>query len=205
MHCDNPACATICPFSANHKYENGAVVIDPDLCFGGAKCKSVCPWEIPQRQSGVGIYLHILPNLAGNGVMYKCDLCRERLAAGKLPGCIEACPRQAMLIGPRKGIFAQTDERAKAMGGYIYGKKENGGTSTLYVSPVPFAALNATMKKQPGRPDMKAERRRMADTDRMGKAVLQAPLYGIAAGVVGAFVSLSRRKDRRKGGEREHG
>ena len=204
MHCDNPACATICPFSANHKHENGAVVIDPDLCFGGAKCKSVCPWEIPQRQSGVGIYLHILPNLAGNGVMYKCDLCRERLATGKLPGCIEACPRQAMLIGPRRQIFAQGEEQAKAMGGYIYGKKENGGTATLYISPVPIAALNATMKKQPGRPDMKAEQRRMAETDRIGKAVLQAPLYGIAAGVVGAFLSLSRRKDRRKGGEKDH-
>jgi len=145
-----------------------------------------------------------LPNLAGNGVMYKCDLCRERLATGKLPGCIEACPRQAMLIGPRRQIFAQGEEQAKAMGGYIYGKKENGGTATLYISPVPIAALNATMKKQPGRPDMKAEQRRMAETDRIGKAVLQAPLYGIAAGVVGAFLSLSRRKDRRKGGEKDH-
>ncbi|HOF05654.1 MAG TPA: 4Fe-4S dicluster domain-containing protein [Syntrophales bacterium] len=204
MHCDHPACATICPFSANHKYENGAVVIDQELCFGGAKCKAVCPWEIPQRQSGVGIYLHILPNLAGNGVMYKCDLCQERLTAGKLPGCIEACPRQAMLIGPRKQIYALAEERAKAMQGYIYGKKENGGTATLYVSPVSFAALNGTMKRQPGRPDMKAEERRMAETDKMGKAVLQAPLYGIAAGVAGAFLSLSRRKDRRKGGATDH-
>ena len=199
MHCDNPACATICPFSANHKYENGAVVIDQELCFGGAKCKAVCPWEIPQRQSGVGIYLHILPSLAGNGVMYKCDLCNDRLEEGKLPGCIEACPQQAMLIGDRKEIYALAEERAKAMKGFIYGKKENGGTATLYVSPVSFAALNGTMKKQPGRPDMGPAERQMAKTDRMGKIVLQAPLYGIAAGVAGAFIALSRRKDRVKG------
>ena len=100
MHCDNPACATICPFSANHKHENGAVVIDQDLCFGGAKCKTVCPWEIPQRQSGVGIYLHVLPDYMGNGVMYKCDLCHERLGQGKQPGCIDACPRRRCSSGP---------------------------------------------------------------------------------------------------------
>jgi formate dehydrogenase iron-sulfur subunit len=204
MHCDNPACATICPFAANHKYQNGAVVIDQDLCFGGAKCRTVCPWEIPQRQSGVGIYLHILPSLAGNGVMYKCDLCNDRLKEGKLPVCIEACPRQAMLIGSRREIYALAEERAEAMKGYLYGKNENGGTATLYVSPVSFEVLNQTMKKQPGRPDMGAADRRMAGTDGMGKAVLQAPLYGIAAGVAGAFVALSRRKKRVKGGDNGH-
>jgi formate dehydrogenase iron-sulfur subunit len=204
MHCDNPACATICPFAANHKYKNGAVVIDQDLCFGGAKCRTVCPWEIPQRQSGVGIYLQILPSLAGNGVMYKCDLCNDRLKEGKLPVCIEACPQQAMLIGNRKEIYPLAEERVNAMKGYLYGKKENGGTSTLYVSPVSFAALNGTMKKQPGRPDMGTAERRMAGTDTMGKAVLQAPLYGIAAGVAGAFVALSRRKKRVKGRDNGH-
>jgi hypothetical protein len=131
--------------------------------------------------------------------MYKCDLCHGRIETGKLPGCIEACPQQAMLIGNRKEIFAQAEERAKAMKGFIYGKKENGGTATLYVSPVSFAALNGTMKKQPGRPDMGPTERRMAKTDKMGKAVLQAPLYGITAGVAGAFIALSRRKDRMKG------
>jgi len=38
----------------------------------------------------------------------------------------------------------------------------------------------------------------------MGKAVLQAPLYGIAAGVAGAFLSLSRRKASGKGGEKDN-
>jgi Fe-S-cluster-containing dehydrogenase component len=204
MHCDNPACATICPFAANHKYNNGAVVIDQELCFGGAKCRTVCPWEIPQRQSGVGIYLHLLPSLAGNGVMYKCDLCNDRLKEGRLPVCIEACPRQAMLIGDRREIYALAEARADAMKGYLYGKTENGGTSTLYVSPVSFAVLNGTMKKQPGRPDMGTAERRMAGTDGMGKAVLQAPIYGIAAGVAGAFVALSRRKKRVKGGDNGH-
>ena len=206
MHCDNPACATICPFSANHKQPNGAVVIDQDLCFGGAKCKTVCPWEIPQRQSGVGIYLHVLPTLMGNGVMYKCDLCNDRLREGKLPGCVEACPRKALLIGPKKEMDALAEERAKQMNGYIYGRKENGGTSTFYVSPVPFDLINGTMKKKPGQPDMQpGVKRRMAATDPLGKAVLAVPALGIAVGAAGAFKWLFQRKADVKGKEKDNG
>ena len=206
MHCDNPPCATICPFSANHKHENGAVVIDQDLCFGGAKCKTVCPWEIPQRQSGVGVYLQVLPDYMGNGVMYKCDLCNDRLREGKLPGCIEACPQKAMRIGPRREIFAQAEERARQLNGHIYGKSENGGTSTLYVSPVPFELIAKTMKKEPGRPGMKlGVERQMAGTDAIGKAVLAAPALGIAAGAAGAFKWLADRKSRLTEGGKKDG
>ncbi len=204
MHCDNPACATVCPFSANSKKKNGAVVIDQNLCFGGAKCKDVCPWEIPQRQSGVGIYLQVLPGLMGNGVMYKCDLCNDRLAQGKLPGCIEACPRQAMLIGRRQEIEKLAQDRARAINGFIYGKKENGGTSTLYVSPVSFELINKTMAKKPGQPDMKQDIvRRMASTDPLGKAVLSAPVLGLAA--AGAASWFSRRRKQEKKEERDNG
>ncbi|HOC59661.1 MAG: 4Fe-4S dicluster domain-containing protein [Syntrophaceae bacterium] len=186
MHCDNPACATICPFSANHKNKNGAVVIDPKLCFGGAKCRDVCPWEIPQRQSGVGIYLNVLPGLMGNGVMYKCDLCADRLAANQTPGCIEACPREALLIGTKSSIEKLARHRADRISGYIYGNTQNGGTATLYVSPVPFTEINKTMTKKPGQPDMKENvPRRMAGTDPLAKAVLAAPVLGMAAGVLG--------------------
>jgi len=207
MHCDNPACATICPFSANHKNKNGAVVIHQNLCFGGAKCKDVCPWEIPQRQSGVGIYLYVLPDLMGNGVMYKCDLCNDRLAQGKLPGCVEACPRQAMLIGPRKDIEARAEKRARQMNGYIYGKKENGGTSTLYVSPVSFELIHKTMTKKPGQPDMQPDlERRMASTDPLGKAVLASPILGlVAAGSAGAITWFSRRKEQAKRKAKDNG
>ncbi len=196
MHCDNPACATICPFSANHKFETGAVVIDQDICFGGAKCREVCPWSIPQRQSGVGIYLKILPELAGNGVMFKCDLCQDLLVKGQDPACITACPRQAMLIGPKEEIFAQAEKRAAAMNGFIYGKDENGGTSTLYVSPVPFEELNAAIEKGPGRPHLGKAVRNMEKTDPMGAAVLASPAVGIIAGV--AAVAVARLKNRKE-------
>ena len=156
MHCDNPACATLCPFAANHKFENGAVVIDQDICFGGAKCKTLCPWKIPQRQSGVGVYLKVLPTFMGNGVMVKCDLCSDLLKEGKTPVCIGACPQKAMTIGPRKEIYAKAEELAKKIGSYLYGKTENGGTSTLYVSHVPFDRLDGVIRKGPGEPGLGA-------------------------------------------------
>jgi len=198
MHCDNPACATLCPFASNHKHSNGAVVIDPDTCFGGAKCKTVCPWGIPQRQSGIGIYLKVLPTLMGNGIMVKCDLCNDLLKQGKNPACIEACPRQAMAIGPREEIFAKAEETAKKIGGHLYGKTENGGTSTLYVSAVAFDVLNASIKKDSGRPGLGAVKRKMERTDGLGKVVLAAPAVGIAAGV---FAFISKRKNGSKRGD----
>jgi hypothetical protein len=102
-----------------------------------------------------------------------------------------------MLIGPRKDIEARAEERARQINGYIYGKKENGGTSTLYVSPVSFELIGKTMTKQPGQPDMQPDvKRRMADTDPLGKAVLAAPALGLAAaGTAGALKWFSRRKE----------
>jgi Fe-S-cluster-containing dehydrogenase component len=150
MHCQNPPCADLCPFGAASKRDNGITVIDDELCLGGAKCRAVCPWNIPQRQSGVGLYLDLATTFAGNGVMYKCHRCYERLEEGKLPACIEICPEGVQTIGPRDEIVAQAHARAKEIGGYIYGEHENGGTNTIYVSPVPFEELNKAVQKEQG-------------------------------------------------------
>lgn len=150
MHCDNPPCAKLCPFGVKHKTPEGPVYIDQNLCFGGAKCRTVCPWSVPQRQAGVGIYTlwqRFLP--VGGGVMFKCDLCRDLLAKGKKPHCIEACPKQAMTIGRRDEIFARAEELKSQYSGHIFGKQENGGTSTLYVSPVGFDEIEKALMAQP--------------------------------------------------------
>lgn len=142
MHCDNPPCAKLCPFGVNQKDTDGPVHIDPSLCFGGAKCRTVCPWGVPQRQAGVGVYTYLDPVPVGGGVMFKCDFCRSDLKKGETPACISTCPTQAMTLGKRKEIYARAEELAKSIGGYIYGKDENGGTSTLYVSKVPFESMD---------------------------------------------------------------
>jgi Fe-S-cluster-containing dehydrogenase component len=183
MHCQNPPCANLCPWGAADKTENGITLIDPNVCLGGAKCQDVCPWHIPQRQTGVGLYLDLLPSLAGNGVMYKCDRCHNRIRDGKAPACVEACPEGVQRIGPRDAILKEAHALAAETHGYIYGEKENGGTNTFYVSPVPFDQLNKALTRGAGKPHLAAVGDSMGSADNLAKAMLIAPFAGIAAAV----------------------
>ncbi|MFP4624197.1 MAG: 4Fe-4S dicluster domain-containing protein, partial [Gemmatimonadota bacterium] len=153
MHCDNPVCVKLCPFGAMQKTPEGPTQMQEELCMGGAKCRTVCPWNVPQRQAGVGIYTYMDPMPVGGGVMYKCDLCRDELLEGRTPACASACPRDAIMIGEREAVFAEAERRARALGGddwerHLYGRDEHGGTSTLYVSAVPFEAIDAAIVAQ---------------------------------------------------------
>ena len=181
MHCDNPPCVKLCPWGAAKQEDNGLSRIDSDICLGGSKCKKVCPWEIPQRQTGTGIYLDLLPALAGNGVMYKCDRCYDRLEQGEVPACIEVCPEDVQTIGPRSEILKKAHALAKEMNGYIYGEHENGGTNTIYVSPVPFDKLDQNIEKGDGMPHFKKVKDMMADGTNLTRALLIAPFAGAAA------------------------
>jgi formate dehydrogenase iron-sulfur subunit len=192
MHCQNPPCADLCPWGAARKMKNGITRIDADICLGGKKCQAVCPWHIPERQTGVGLYLDILPSLAGNGVMYKCDRCYNRIEKGELPACIEVCPEKVQKIGPRDEIVREAHAIAGEINGYIYGEKENGGTNTIYVSPVPFEDLDRAVEKGPGRPHLGDVADSMAHADNLAKAMVIAPVAGVAA-AVGRFLTAAKR------------
>jgi Fe-S-cluster-containing dehydrogenase component len=203
MHCDNPPCANLCPVGANTKSPEGAVLIDDGLCLGGAKCRSVCPWHIPQRQAGVGIYLNFDP-AAGGGVMYKCDLCHDRITSGGEPACVEACRKikgegSALAFGRREDIIAEAQRRAAATGGHIYGLEENGGTSTLYVSNVPFAKIDEALAAGKEKFRMPKAKNPMEKESVKLKAALIAPLAGFAGAMAAAgraFSAQSKNKER---------
>lgn len=191
LHCQNPPCANLCPWGAASRQADGIVLINDAICLGGGKCRDVCPWHIPQRQTGVGLYLKLMPRFAGNGVMYKCDRCYDRLAQGSLPACIEVCPMQIQSIGPRSEMLAKAHALAEAMGGFVYGEQENGGTNTFYVSPVPFEVLDQAAEKGSGRPHLSPVQDSMAKAENLTWAVFAAPLAGIAAGLLTGARSLS--------------
>lgn len=201
MHCDDAPCLKLCPFGVIGKSKEGAVSIDTELCFGGAKCRDACPWGIPQRQAGVGIYMKIAPKLAGGGSMFKCDMCKDLLAKGEKPSCETRCPKQAILFGAREEMRQEAIRRAEAIGGYIYGMEENGGTATFYVSKVPFEKINETIKsekakagdKKPGRPLMPVGLKNPMEKDEnLALATIIAPVAGLFA--AGAAVYRSRNK-----------
>jgi len=201
MHCDNPPCVRGCPFGALSKRPTGNSVINENICFGGAKCRDVCPWQIPQRQAGVGIYLHLLPKFAGGGVMYKCDLCKDRIEKGIEPACVVACRERlkensVFFFGDRKSIYELAKKRVKDEGLFLYGDKQNNGTSTLYLSKVPFEVINKALieKKDRFKMPTKVENKIHATFNPIGKIVLASGVLSIAGAVAAAIISGKKEK-----------
>ncbi len=99
-HCANPACVAVCPSGAMGKDESGFVAVDDAICIGCKSCAMACPYGAPQYN-------------ATNGRMTKCDGCRERVAEGLKPVCVDSCPVRALDLLPidelrkKHGILAE--------------------------------------------------------------------------------------------------
>ncbi len=134
MHCLHPACVSACPVGALQKTESGPVVYDTSRCIGCRYCMVACPFGIPKFQ-----WDDALPTIC------KCTFCADRQAEGLAPACSSACPTGALTFGDRKDLIAEAEARIAAEPGkyvaHIYGQEEVGGTSWLYLSPVPFDEL----------------------------------------------------------------
>jgi hypothetical protein len=85
-------------------------------------------------------------------------------------------------------MMEKAEALAAEMDGFIYGSDENGGTNTIYVSPVPFEVLNQVIDKGPGQPHLSAVADSMAAPNRLAAALALAPV----AGVIGAAVRFKR-------------
>lgn len=134
-HCLEPACASACFVKAFKKTKEGAVIYDASVCVGCRYCIVACPFNIPTYE-----YDKVLtPRVV------KCTLCHPRLKEGKLPGCVEACPVEALTFGKREDLLALARERIRRHPdryvNHIYGENEMGGTSWLYISGEPFEQI----------------------------------------------------------------
>jgi len=134
MHCIHPACVSACTVAALKKSPDGPVVYDAEKCIGCRYCQYACPFEVPTYDWGDPF-----------GLIHKCQLCFARLDAGQGPACVEACPNGALRLGRRDALLAQAHAQIVSNPGryvdHVYGEHEVGGTSMLYLSPVPFDQL----------------------------------------------------------------
>jgi sulfite dehydrogenase (quinone) subunit SoeB len=93
LHCETPACVTVCPTGASYKRaEDGIVLVDEDKCIGCKLCSWACPYGAREYS-------------AVEGVMKKCTLCVDRIYNTHLPeeerqpACVQACPTKARHFG----------------------------------------------------------------------------------------------------------
>jgi formate dehydrogenase iron-sulfur subunit len=134
MHCLQPACTSACLTKALYKTPEGPVVWRESKCMGCRFCMISCPFDVPKFE-----YHSAVPRIQ------KCRMCWDRLQAGQKPACVENCPAEALTVGPRSELLEIARQRIYGNPGkyqsHIYGEREVGGTSVLYLSAVPFAEL----------------------------------------------------------------
>jgi formate dehydrogenase iron-sulfur subunit len=142
-----------------------------------------CPFGVPKFQ-----WEEALPAIC------KCTFCADRQEQGLAPACSSACPTGALTFGDRQALIAEAEARIMAEPdkyvAHIYGQAEVGGTSWLYLSPVPFKEL--------GFPAMKPE-----PVTGLSESVATFGTAGMAASVTallaGAYYWFGRRRGERPG------
>ena len=130
LHCETPACVTVCPTGASYKRtSDGIVLVDEDKCIGCKLCSWACPYGAREFDTDVG-------------VMKKCTLCVDRIyndniaPEDRVPACVAACPTSARHFGdlgdPEFGHLA-TGRRPRR-------RRADAGARLQADQPVPAAA-----------------------------------------------------------------
>lgn len=178
MHCVDPACVSACTVGALQQNEDGIVTYDNDRCIGCRYCMYACPFEVPHFEWDQRFAL-----------ITKCDLCVSRLEEGQQePACAATCPTDAIQFGRREEMLAQAHERIRNQPSryidHIFGEHENGGTSTFYISPVPFEQLVFPTTENTESP---AHFNRLATEE--GTPIIAG---SVALGMTGIYLALER-------------
>jgi Fe-S-cluster-containing dehydrogenase component len=111
LHCEEPACVTVCPTGASYKRaEDGIVLVNESLCIGCKLCSWACPYGAREFDADVG-------------VMKKCTLCIDRIYNENLapderePACVMVCPTKARFFGDLGDPNSAVSELVAARGG----------------------------------------------------------------------------------------
>lgn len=156
LHCLEPACASACPTTALAAQPDGPVSYDPNKCIGCRYCVWACPWSVPtaewhslapkiQKCTHCADRANQPPPVNRNGAALTEEENKEHREKIVVPACVKACPADALIFGERKEMLQEAHNRISSHPekyvDHIYGEKEAGGTSVLYLSSVPFEKL----------------------------------------------------------------
>ncbi|MGH7721784.1 MAG: 4Fe-4S dicluster domain-containing protein [Candidatus Dormibacteria bacterium] len=107
-HCTQAACLDVCPTGALMRTEFGTVVVQADICNGCGYCVPACPFGVIERREGDG-------TVHNAGVAQKCTLCNDRLGAGMVPACAQACPTESIQFGDLDELRVRARERVETL------------------------------------------------------------------------------------------
>lgn len=106
--CENAPCVNVCPVAATYHDKDGVVLIDHHRCIGCRMCMAACPyhrrffnWGTPELppEAAFAEYSPLYPVPAVKGTVIKCMFCAHFLRDGKLPYCVNGCPRKVLYMG----------------------------------------------------------------------------------------------------------
>ncbi len=190
MHCIDPGCVNACMIGAFKKREYGIVTWDRDRCIGCRYCQVACPYNIPKFEWNTAT-----PDIV------KCELCNHMLARGEEPGCVQACPKGAVIFGTYEELLAEARQRIAdrperyypAGDPQIYGDTEGGGTQVLYLAGVDFEKL--------GLPEL-GDEGVAAQARNIQHGVYQGFIAPVALyGILGAVLWRNRRSAKKEGSD----
>jgi formate dehydrogenase iron-sulfur subunit len=107
-HCTHAACLDVCPTGSLFRTEFGTVVVQEDICNGCGYCVPACPFGVIDRRIGDRGTKNV-------GIAQKCTLCYDRLEAGNMPACAQACPTQSIQFGDLDELRARAADRVETL------------------------------------------------------------------------------------------
>ncbi|MCU1353206.1 MAG: 4Fe-4S ferredoxin [Acidimicrobiales bacterium] len=101
-HCTEAACLDVCPTGSLFRTEFGTVVVQQDICNGCGYCVPACPFGVIDQRKG-------------DGRVWKCTLCYDRLGDGLEPACAKSCPTESIQFGPLDELRERAHGRVREL------------------------------------------------------------------------------------------
>lgn len=184
-HCVDPSCATACPSDALVRTDYGAVKYEASKCMGCRYCMISCPFGVPAYE-----WDSLTPKVQ------KCDMCWDRIEAGKIPACAEACTQEATIFGEREELLKIARERMaeypEDYDPHICGEHDEGGAAILMIGPPGIGPLRAGDHSEGA-----------SHAARPRDFLRSIPGMGVAGSAALAMVWFCRRRDEVKARERK--